>query len=121
MNILIVDDHAGACEVIRSYLSPLAREIHACFSGEAAIAHCRGNVPDIMTLDLHLGAENGLRVLEFFRAHFPSIKVIMVTQFADAKIAERAQRSGAAACFAKADMVGLRTYLAAHGRAKELS
>ncbi|MGC3981924.1 MAG: response regulator [Steroidobacteraceae bacterium] len=111
MKLLIVDDHADAREVIRSYLTPLADEIHECDSGAAVISHCMQQPPDVITLDLRLGQEDGVPVLEFVRAHFPQIHVVVVTQFGDAHISALVLRLGAVACFAKADLVGLRAYL----------
>ncbi|MGE0115790.1 MAG: response regulator [Steroidobacteraceae bacterium] len=111
MKLLIVDDHADARAVIRSYLAPLADEIHECDSGTAAVVQCHTHPFDVMTLDLHLGAEDGASVLQFVRTYFPEIKVVVVTQFADAKLAERMLHLGAEACFSKSDLVGLRAYL----------
>lgn len=111
MNLLIVDDHADTRAVIRSYLSPLASQISECADGQAAIDLCRRVEPDVMTLDLRLGTEDGIAILEFVRAHFPDIHVVVVTQFREPAIAELVVRMGAAGCFAKSDLSELRAYL----------
>jgi DNA-binding NarL/FixJ family response regulator len=111
MNLLIVDDHADTRAVIRSYLSPLACTVNECADGQSAIDMSRRASPDVMTLDLRLGAEDGLAILEFVRAHFPHIHVVVVTQFREPAIAELVIRLGAAGCFAKSDLGELRTYL----------
>lgn len=111
MNLLIVDDHAEARAVIRSYLSPLACSVAECADGQSAIDLSRLNSPDVMTLDLRLGGEDGIAILEFVRAHFPHIHVVVVTQFREPAIAELVVRLGAAGCFAKSDLNELRTYL----------
>lgn len=114
MKLLIVDDYADARDIIRSYLNHLGFEIHECDSGEAAIAHLiqtKTNLPDVMTLDLRMGIEGGVPVLQFIRTHFPSIHVVVVTQFKQPAINELVLRLGAARCFAKADLSELRTYI----------
>jgi DNA-binding NarL/FixJ family response regulator len=111
MNLLIVDDHADTRAVIRSYLSPLVSQITECADGQAAIEICRRAAPDVMTLDLRLGHEDGIAILEFVRAHFPHVHVVVVTQFREPAIAELVIRLGAAGCFAKSDLGELRAYL----------
>jgi CheY-like chemotaxis protein len=111
MNLLIVDDHADTRAVIRTYLSPLACSVAECADGESAIDISRRDEPDVMTLDLRLGGEDGIGILEFVRAHFPRIHVLVVTQFREPAIAELVVRLGAAGCFAKSDLGELRTYL----------
>jgi len=111
MNLLIVDDHADTRAVIRSYLSPLACSVSECADGSTAIEMSRRTSPDVMTLDLRLGAEDGLAILEFVRAHFPHIHVVVVTQFKEPAIAELVVRLGAVGCFAKSDLGELRAYL----------
>jgi DNA-binding NarL/FixJ family response regulator len=111
MNLLIVDDHADTRAVIRSYLGPLACSVSECADGQSAINLSRSNEPDVMTLDLRLGAEDGIAILEFVRAHFPHIHVLVVTQFKEPAIAELVVRLGAAGCFAKSDLGEVRTYL----------
>jgi DNA-binding NarL/FixJ family response regulator len=111
MNLLIVDDHAEARAVIRSYLGPLAGTVTECADGRSAIALIRRNAPDVMTLDLRLGPEDGIAILEFIRAHFPNVHVLVVTQFREPAIAELVIRLGAAGCFGKSDLGELRAYL----------
>jgi DNA-binding NarL/FixJ family response regulator len=111
MNLLIVDDHADTRAVIRSFLSPLASQITECADGQSAIDLCRRIAPDVMTLDLRLGAEDGVAILEYVRANYPDIHVVVVTQFREPAIAELLVRMGAAGCFAKSDLIELRTYL----------
>lgn len=111
MKLLIVDDHTDTRAVIRSYLSPLVEQITECADGQAAIDLCRRDEPDVMTLDLRLGNEDGIAILEFVRAHFPDIHVVVVTQFREPAIAELVVRMGAAGCFAKSDLSELHAYL----------
>ncbi len=111
MKLLIVDDHADARDVIRSYVNHLASEVRECASGDQAIAACRQFDPDVMTLDLRIGAEDGVPVLEFVRAHFPLVHILVVTQFRQPAIAGLVTRLGAAACFSKSELVELRSYL----------
>jgi DNA-binding NarL/FixJ family response regulator len=111
MNLLIVDDHAEARAVIRSYLSPLATTVTDCADGQSAIELCRRLAPDVMTLDLRLGPEDGIAILEFVRAHFPDIHIVVVTQFREPAIAELVVRLGAAGCFCKSDLGELHDYL----------
>lgn len=111
MNLLIVDDHAETRAVIRSYLQPLAEQITECADGHAAIDLCRRLKPDVMTLDLRLADEDGIAILEFVRAKFPDIYVVVVTQFREPAIAELVVRMGAAGCFAKSQLGELRAHL----------
>lgn len=114
MKLLIVDDHVETRSIIRSYLNPLASEVAECGDSQAAIDLCRQFEPDVMTLDMRLGNEDGIAILEFVRAHFPDIYIVVVTQFREQAIAELVVRMGAAGCFSKSHLIELRTHLERH-------
>lgn len=51
--------------------------------------------PDLILLDLELGATSGLDVLRYTSRHFPNIKVIVLTNHCDARTRSQCLKAGA--------------------------
>jgi DNA-binding response OmpR family regulator len=117
MKLLIVDDHTETRALIRDFVGHLADEVHECGSGAAAMRHCLDNLPDVVTLDLRNADADGVAVLEFLRNVCPSVHTVVVTQFDEPEVRTLVRRMGAARCFAKSDLPGLRDHLERRSRA----
>jgi len=77
--ILVIDDDPLQRWAVCEQLSRWDYAVSEAASGGAALEAYRAQAPDVVLLDLRLGAESGLDVLRELRALDPSAAVIMVT------------------------------------------
>jgi DNA-binding NarL/FixJ family response regulator len=95
--ILIVDDHAVVREGLRGLIE---REPDLAVAGEAAtvadaLSACDEGACDGVVLDLALGNESGLELLERIRSRHPALPILVLSMHSESLYAERALRSGA--------------------------
>lgn len=103
--VLIVDDHPVVRTGIKSLLSNYA---HLTVAGEAATAEealeaYRTLEPDVVLLDIRLGAGSGLAVLDELLDLDPEARVLMLSSFDDEEYLTRSLRTGAAGYVLKID------------------
>jgi DNA-binding NarL/FixJ family response regulator len=95
--LLLVDDHP----LVRTGLAELInRTADLVCCGEAGTAFEAQQVaaelmPDLVLLDLRLSQGDGLELLKVFKSHFPSLKVLVLSQLDELTYAERTLRAGA--------------------------
>ncbi len=93
--VLIVDDDNLVGISLRKVLIKLGYDVDICMDGgkveEAIVLH----TPDIVLLDIYLTTHNGLDILKILQKKFFHIPVIMITAYADVKIAVEAMKIGA--------------------------
>jgi DNA-binding NtrC family response regulator len=61
----------------------------------------RGKLPQIVIADIQMPGVTGMHILAWVRRELPSVDVILITAFGDARIHARARKLGAAAVFDK--------------------
>jgi len=95
--VLVVDDHPlfrdGLVQLINRQ-----RDLICCGqagNSAAALAALKAHRPEFLILDLRLGQEDGLEMVKSCKAQFPSIAILIISQFDEAIYAERALRAGA--------------------------
>lgn len=111
MHILIVDDHAGVRSLIRELLSECftstpARQVTfgECASGEAAVAAIGRQRPDLVTVDLRMQGMNGLDCVRLLRERLPLACIVVVTQYGNETLRDRARLAGADSVIFKDDL-----------------
>lgn len=77
-SVLIVDDDADLCEMLRSYLSAHGWTVFAAHAGADGIAMAREQHPDLIILDVMLPDLDGFEVLKRLHQAEP-YKVLMLT------------------------------------------
>lgn len=94
--ILVVDDDAANLTVFRSILTRAGyRSVHTLQDPRRALATVQEVHPDLIVLDYHMGALNGLDVLELLRPHLPSyLPVLMLTGDERPSLREAALNAG---------------------------
>jgi len=98
IKLLIVDDHP----IVRVGLRALfAAHTHLVVVGEAgapdgAVTATAKHQPDVILLDLNLGTESGLDVIDELTLHAPKARVLVLTGIADVRSHMQAMRLGAA-------------------------
>ncbi|MFC4048887.1 response regulator [Actinomadura syzygii] len=110
IRVLIVDDHALFAEALAARLGrepdlvilPIAADVRR------ALALVATERPRVLVLDLTLGAESGLDVLEQVRETHPDVRVVVLTATSGLDVLVQAVRGGAVGWLEKtegADMV----------------
>jgi DNA-binding NarL/FixJ family response regulator len=80
MRVLIADDHALFRDGLRSLLeSRGVQVVGEARDGREAVDHARRLSPDIVLMDLHMPALDGLAATRLISAQAPDVKVIMLT------------------------------------------
>lgn len=97
--LLIVDDDRA---ITQQLFWMLCDEYEVMTANNLAAAIRRATIyePDVAILDLYLpptpdSVDTGMRILEFFKAHFPSSKVVVVSGESSGDVQEDCFRQGA--------------------------
>ena len=81
--ILIVDDNANVCYLLKSYLEEMDYEVIVSQSGMDALEKVKELKPDIMILDVIMEEISGMEVLRRVRLFDKSIGIIMISALID--------------------------------------
>lgn len=95
MDILIVDDEASIRRATSLALEAAGHYVETAETGTVALRSLKESAFDLVLLDLYLGDENGLQVLESIRREHPGVHVVMFTANATIPNAVEATRLGA--------------------------
>lgn len=112
MKLMIVDDHAGARQMIREILNLPGITFYECVTGEEAVTMAREFRPDWITMDVHLPGLNGFQAATLIEYESPSSRVIIVTSDNHPYLHRMVDAVGAMAQVGKENLVELRTLLA---------
>jgi CheY-like chemotaxis protein len=101
--ILIVEDNLANRELLQDWLEVEDYEVRAAEDLQASYKVLETDLPDVVLLDINLGAENGLDLVAWMRrkTSLDSVPVIAVTAHALATEQERILRAGCVACLSK--------------------
>lgn len=95
MKGLLVDDDALYLQTLQRALQRRGLACVAASDVEGALALARRERPDFALLDLKLGAESGLSLIEPLRAIDPRMRILLVTGYASIATAVEAIKRGA--------------------------
>jgi two-component system response regulator DevR len=97
VKLFLVDDSAIIRQRITTLLQGFPQvEITGQYeTTTAAIQGITQTPPDVILLDLELGSTSGLDVLHYASRHFPTIKVIMLTNYCDELTRSQCLKAGA--------------------------
>ncbi len=101
MQILIIDDEAHIRKTTAVTLETLGHDCEQASNSTEAISLMKKNSFDAAFLDLRLGAENGLDLIEKMLALEPKLSVILFTAYSSIDTAVEAMRRGAVDYIAK--------------------
>jgi DNA-binding response OmpR family regulator len=93
--LLIADDDEVLANLLSSHLREKGYSVDSAYAGNQAIDMVKGTRFDLVILDVKMPDVNGFDVLKFIKGNFPSVKVIMLTAYADMINAIKAKRLGA--------------------------
>ncbi|MFT3784007.1 MAG: sigma-54 dependent transcriptional regulator [Nibricoccus sp.] len=95
MRVLIVDDEPGIRKTTGVAVQMMGHEVIGVPNGLRALKTLEEGLVDVCFLDVNLGGEDGLAVLEKLLQAQPSLVVVMFTAFANISTAVEAMRRGA--------------------------
>lgn len=103
IKVLLVDDHAIALAGVRLMLQSASdiRVVAAAQSVEQALGAADADAIDVALLDISIGDDCGLNLLQQLRRKQPAIAVLMLSAHAETHYAVRALRGGAAGYLSK--------------------
>ena len=78
-HILVVDDEEQIRELLSIYLKKQGYEVSAAATTAETLRVVGERAVDLVVLDIGLADEDGLRLLAALKAHYPRIKVVMLT------------------------------------------
>lgn len=94
-NMLIVDDDAVFAQTLALAMTRRGYSVACAEHGAAALELAAGRSFDVMVLDLRLGTESGLHLIEPLRARFPLARILLLTGYASIATAVAAIKLGA--------------------------
>lgn len=95
IRLLVVDDEPEICDFLKSFFEDRDFDVQTALSGERALELVESFKPQVMLLDIKMGALDGLAVLGKIKQKNPKTKVIMVTALETTDKIEEAMRLGA--------------------------
>ncbi|BDX37363.1 sigma-54-dependent Fis family transcriptional regulator [Tenuifilaceae bacterium CYCD] len=93
--ILVVDDDSTFCLMLKTYLSKQGHQVNEAFSFDEASRLIRANKYDVVLSDYRLPEHNGMDVLIEAKRKQQSTVVILMTGYADIRLAVKAIKQGA--------------------------
>lgn len=94
-NVLIVDDDAVFAKTLALAMTRRGHRVLSAENIAAALTLTAGQVFDAVVLDLRLGAESGLHLIEPLRALQPEARILLLTGYASIATAVAAIKLGA--------------------------
>lgn len=93
--ILIVDDDLFLCEILKKHLQNKDYQVEVAFTGISALNLFKKHQVDLVLCDFRLPDTSGLELMQQVRSVKPSIPVIIMTAYADVRMAVKLMKMGA--------------------------
>jgi NarL family two-component system response regulator LiaR len=97
IRVLLADDH----EIVREGLNHALNDapgialVGWAKDGAEAVRLCRQLQPDVALLDIEMGGIDGIQAAQMIREQFPTVRIVMLTSFADQNRIRQALAAGA--------------------------
>lgn len=93
--ILIIDDDDLVASSLKKVLTKQNYNVQTCLDADEAKNITAEFQPDVILLDIYLTTHNGIDILKILKKSYREIPVIMITGYADVKMAVTSIKSGA--------------------------
>ncbi|MDD4099380.1 MAG: sigma-54 dependent transcriptional regulator [Lentisphaeria bacterium] len=88
--LLIIDDEASICFAFRRYFEKRGYCVQTCSHAAEGLRHCQAGEADLVFLDIRLGEDDGLDVLDAIRRQRPTLPVVVMTAYGTLATVSRA-------------------------------
>src|SRR6202044_2064614 len=97
MKIIIADDHPLLVDGLRRMLEEMdgMQVLEPVSNGRQLLARLRDQAVDIVLLDLHMPQLDGLETLRVLQRELPAVKILIFTNYNQAKLWREARSLGA--------------------------
>jgi NtrC-family two-component system response regulator AlgB len=95
LNVLIVDDEPNIRKILTVFMESRGHQVKAVSCSRDALAEAELQVFDLAFVDVRLGSENGLDLMESLLVANPWTKVVVITAYASIDTAIDAMKRGA--------------------------
>jgi NtrC-family two-component system response regulator AlgB len=95
MDILLIDDEASLRRTLRTVLEATGHRVREATTQAEALSALERARPELVLLDLRLGRESGLDVLDALLRAAPGLGVVVITAYATVDTAVEAMKRGA--------------------------
>ncbi len=105
VKVLLVDDHPTFREGLKSMIKHIDGMVVSAEadSERAAMQELENNPPDMMIVDLNLGKDSGLRLIQRARHANPELRILVASMYEESMFGERAIIAGANGYICKHD------------------
>lgn len=93
--ILIIDDDSFICEILKKHLKNHGYQVETAFSANSAFELFKSKSFQMVLCDFRLPDSSGLEVLQKMRTMNPDIPVVIMTAYADVRMAVKLMKMGA--------------------------
>ena len=111
MKLLIVEDNEAMRRLLRSLVQDLAEAVYECGDGADAFSAYAVCHPDWVLMDIKLPKTDGITATSQITTAWPEAKVMIVTEYDDAKLREAARQAGAQEYVLKENLMEVRRVL----------
>ena len=101
LNVLIVDDEINIRKTLMVFMESRGHFVKSVSNSRDALAEAERQVFDLAFIDLRLGTESGLDLVQLMLHTYPWIKVVVITAYASIESAVEAIKRGASDYIAK--------------------
>lgn len=95
MSVLVVDDDKDLASSLKEMLEYSGYQADIAGTREKCAVKLQEARPDICIIDIRLGNENGIEVLQYIKNTYPEIECVILTAYASMNTAVRAMKLGA--------------------------
>jgi len=106
--ILIADDNSDVRRMIRSLLEEIDTDLAECSDGGAAIEAYDKFLPEWLLMDINMQPVDGLTAMRAILEKHPEARIIIISQYQDARTRHTALAMGAYAFVGKEDLMSVR-------------
>jgi len=116
MNILIIDDNPQMRRMVKTLVGDLVDRVFECDDGAQALSAYTEHHPHWVLMDIDLPTVDGISATRQIVAAYPEARVMIVTNYDDARLRDRARQAGACEYVVKENLMEVRRILAAGTR-----
>jgi DNA-binding NarL/FixJ family response regulator len=97
IKVAIVDDHVFVVETIEKFINGMddIQVIDRAYSADGCRKMLMFALPDVLLLDVGLSGDDGVELCSELLRQYPSLKILMLTTYAEIAVITRALESGA--------------------------